>query len=221
MDFPAPLFPAAMLWFANLLLAVVAVAALWRAQLRLILENRFAHVFFGACVVILMLWNTGVGVLPALNFHLLGLTAVTLMFGWAYAVLAVLLVAIGTVINQGGAWESLGLNALVTGCIPVAVTQMMLQFAQKRLPHNFFVYVYVNGFLAAGISIVAVCCVGAALMLIADTGSAGWLRYQFYPYLPLISFSEAITNGMVITALVALRPAWVASFDDNLYLRGK
>lgn len=221
MDFPAPLFPAAMLWLANLLLVVVTVVAFWRAPLRLLLENRFSHVFFGACVVLLMLWNTGVGVLPALNFHLLGVTAVTLMFGWAYAVFAVLMVAVGTVINQGGAWESLGLNALVTGCIPIGVTQLLLRIAQKKLPHNFFVYVYVNGFLAAGFSIIAVSCVGAALMLAADAGSADWLSYQFYPYLPLIFFSEAITNGMVMTALVALRPAWVASFDDNLYLRGK
>jgi uncharacterized membrane protein len=83
------------------------------------------------------------------------------------------------------------------------------------------VYVYLNGFLAAGFSIIAVSGIGALFMLAADAGSAGWLSYQFYPFLPLVFFSEAITNGMVMTALVALRPAWVASFDDNLYLKNK
>ena len=210
-----------MLWFANLFLAIVVMAALLRAPLGRLLDNHFSHVFFGSCVVLLMLWNTGVGVLPALNFHLLGVTAVTLMFGWAYAVFAVLLVAMGTVINQGGAWDGIGLNALVTGCIPIALTHSMLRLAQKRLPHNFFVYVYINGFLAAGLSIIATSSVGALLLLVADAGNAAWLNYQFYPFLPLIFFSEAITNGMIMTALVALRPAWVTTFDDNLYLRNK
>ena len=52
-----------------------------------------------------------IGVLPALNFHLLGVTAITLMFGWAYAVFAVLMVCAGSLINQGGEWQSLGLES--------------------------------------------------------------------------------------------------------------
>jgi uncharacterized membrane protein len=39
--------------------------------------------------------------------------------------------------------------------------------------------------------------------------------------LPLIFFSEAFINGMIMTAMVALRPGWVGSFDDELYLKNK
>jgi uncharacterized membrane protein len=39
--------------------------------------------------------------------------------------------------------------------------------------------------------------------------------------LPLIFFAEAIINGMIMTTMVALRPGWVASFDDNLYIKNK
>lgn len=221
MDFPASLFPAGVLWPANALLVLVLAAALRHAPPGRLRSNEFTHVYFAACVVLLALWNTRVGVLPALNFHLLGVTAVTLMFGWAYAVFAVLLVCTGTLINQGGGWATLGLNVLVTGCLPILLTEQLLRLARRRLPHNFFVYIYINGFLAAGLSVVAVGLVGALLVLMVDARSSEWLNYQYYPFFPLIFFSEAFTNGMIMTALVALRPGWVSSFDDNLYINDK
>ncbi len=221
MDFPVALFPEALFWTANVIVAFVFLAALSRAPLRWLRHNEFSHVYFGACVVLLLLWNTRAGILPALNFHLLGVTAVTLMFGWAYAVFAVLIVTAGSVISQHGHWLGVGLNALVMGFIPVLVTESLLRVAQHRLPYNFFIYVYINGFLAAGLSILAASGTGALLMLLADSDSARWLGYQYLPFLPLVFFSEAIVNGMIMTAMVALRPRWVASFDDNLYLNNK
>jgi uncharacterized membrane protein len=220
-DFPAQLFPGSMLWFVNAVLIVVLIAAGRRAPLGRLWNSEFTHVYFAACVVLLLLWNTRVAVLPALNFHVLGVTAITLMFGWAYAVFAVFLVTVGTVINQNGEWVGIGLNALITGCIPIVVTTSLLHFAQRKLPYNFFVYVYINGFLAAGLSTVAANISGALLMILVDTGNAEWLGYQLFPYLPLMFFSEAFINGMIVTAMVALRPGWVASFDDNLYIKNK
>lgn len=221
MDFPAQLFPDSMLWLANSVLIMVLMAAARRAPPGRLWNSEFIHVYFAACVVLLLLWNTRVGVLPALNFHVLGVTAITLMFGWAYAVFAVLLVTVGTLINQNGEWVGIGLNALIMGCIPIVVTASLLRFAQRKLPYNFFIYVYINGFLAAGLSTVAASICGALLMLLADSGNAEWLGYQLFPYLPLMFFSEAFINGMIMTAMVALRPGWVASFDDNLYIQNK
>ncbi|MGB5298504.1 MAG: energy-coupling factor ABC transporter permease [Thiogranum sp.] len=221
MDFPAQLFPDSMLWLANSVLIMVLMAAARRAPPGRLWNSEFTHVYFAACVVLLLLWNTRVGVLPALNFHVLGVTAITLMFGWAYAVFAVLLVTVGTLINQNGEWVGIGLNALIMGCIPIVVTASLLRFAQRKLPYNFFIYVYINGFLAAGLSTVAASICGALLMLLADSGNAEWLGYQLFPYLPLMFFSEAFINGMIMTAMVALRPGWVASFDDNLYIQNK
>ncbi len=215
------MFPKALFWVANAVLCFVLLAAFRRAPLKRLWNNEFTHVFLGGCVVLLLLWNTRAGVLPALNFHLLGVTAVTLMFGWAYAVFAVVLVTAGSIIAEESQWGVLGLNALVTGCVPVLVTSLLLRFAQQRLPHNFFVYVYVNGFLAAGLSIVAASLLGALIMVAVDAASGQWLGYQYLPYLPLIFFAEAIVNGIIMTALVALRPGWVASFDDNLYIKNK
>ena len=221
MDFPVHLFSPATLWAANIGLLLVVLQALRHAPLRRLSNNEFIHVFSAACVAMLLLWNTRVGVLPALNFHLLGLTAVTLMFGWPFAIFAVIIVTGASIVVQDGQWTGLGLNALVMGGIPVLVTQSLLRLIQWRLPHNFFIYVYLNGFLAAGLSILAASSCGALLMLWADTAHGEWLSYQFWPFLPLIFFSEAIVNGMIMTMMVALRPRWVASFDDESYINNK
>ena len=107
------------------------------------------------------------------------------------------------------------------GGMPVLLTQSLLRWSLRRLPHNFFIYVYVNGFLAAGLSIVAAFGFGAVLALANDRANAGWLEYQMIPFLPLLFFSEALLTGMIITALVALKPEWVCSFDDAIYLKNK
>ena len=204
LDFPVTVFPEALFWTGNVLMAFVFLAALRWAPLGRLWNNEFNHVYFGACVVLLLLWNTRVGVLPALNFHLLGVTAMTLMVGWEFAVFGVLIATAGSIISQGGHWLGLGLNALVTGCVPVLVTEGLLRVARRRLPHNFFVYVYVNGFLAAGLSLLAASALGALLMWLVDPVSGKWLSYQYLPYLPLVFFSEAIVNGMIMTSMVAL-----------------
>jgi len=221
MDFPVELIPAGLSWPANALFVAVLFLALRRAPLARLLENSFSHLYFAACVVLLLLWNTRAGVLPALNFHLLGMTAVTLMFGWPLAMLAVLIVLTGSLIYHGASFTSLGINALVMGGIPVLVTSSLLSFAQRKLPHNFFVYVYVNGFLAAGLSILLSSLAGAGVMLAIDSANAEWLSYQYYPYFPMVFFAEALLNGMLMTALVALRPGWVCSFDDERYIHNK
>ncbi len=221
MDFPVELIPAGLSWPANALFVAVLFLALRRAPLARLLENSFSHLYFAACVVLLLLWNTRAGVLPALNFHLLGMTAVTLMFGWPLAMLAVLIVLTGSLIYQGASFTPMGINALVMGGIPVLVTSSLLSFAQRKLPHNFFVYVYVNGFLAAGLSILLSSLAGAGVMLAIDSANAEWLSYQYYPYFPMVFFAEALLNGMLMTALVALRPGWVCSFDDERYIHNK
>lgn len=184
-------------------------------------DNQFLHVFFGASVAAMLLWLVKGGVSPGLSFHILGVTALTLMFGWALALMAVSVVVVGTTWSGLGSWETVALNVLVMGAVPIYVTHWLLVSAQRRLPHNFFIYVLLNAFFAAGLSSVIGKCIGAALLVLAGAQSFDRVAYEFLPYLPLMFFSEAVVNGMLMTMLVALRPAWVETFDDDLYLRNK
>ena len=55
MDFPAELIPGGLLWPANALFLVVLFVAVQRAPLSRLLENSFSHLYFAACVVLLLL----------------------------------------------------------------------------------------------------------------------------------------------------------------------
>lgn len=221
MDFPDQIFPNAM----HALGGFGALAWLGWAVLRLprqrLADSAFTHVYFGACVALLVLWSVQASVPPALHFHLLGVTALTLMFGWQFAALGVTVVLVGTTLNGQGSWLTFGINLLCMGALPIVLTWSLLQWAQRRLPHNFFIYVYVNAFLAAGLSMLATGTATATLLWLSGAHTLEWLGYQYLPYFPLMFFSEAVMNGMIMTLLVALRPGWVCSFDDNLYINGK
>lgn len=221
MNFSGQTFPFAV----NILGYAAALAwlvwALWRLPWDRLRDNAFTHVYFGACVGALLLWSMQAGVPPMLHFHLLGVTVLTLMFGWRLAALAVTLILLGATFNGQGSWESFGVNLLAMGALPIALSATLLYLAQRRLPHNFFIYIYINAFLAAGVSILATSAIGVGLLWLTGAQTLAWLGYHYVPYFPLMVFSEAVLNGMVMTLLVTLRPQWVSSFDDNLYINGK
>ncbi len=221
MDFPAQLMPGPIDGIANVIALLWLGFAIWRLPYRLLWNSAFTHVLFGAAVAVLVLWSLQAGVPPTLHFHLLGVTALTLMFGWQFASLAVAAVLLGVTLNGQGGWSSFGLNYLIMASIPILLTQQLLVWAQRHLPHNFFIYVYINAFLCAGVAILAAAGVGAALLWLTGIHTAAWLGYQYLPYFPLMFFSEAVLNGMIMTMLVALRPQWVCSFDDESYIDGK
>lgn len=221
MDFPAELLPDWILWLSNLLYVLVLALAIYVLPRQRLRENEFTHVFFAACVSMLLLWSIKAGIHPALNFHLLGVTVLTLMVGWAFAFIGVSLVVLGTTLNGNAGYETFALNALIMGLLPIMFTQLLLDLAQRRLPHNFFIYVYINAFLAGGVSIVLAALTGTLLLWGLSLHEMHWLGHQYLVYFPLIFFSEAVMNGMLMTMLVALRPAWVISFDDSTYIDGK
>lgn len=221
MDFNGGQLPVFILWAAWVLYGCVALVAVRFSPWGRLRDSEALHVFLGACVALMVLWIIRVDVMSDFHLHLLGVTTVTLMFGWPLAVVAVSLVSLGVLLNGAGGVETFALNVLLTGGIPIVLTSVLLSVTRRRLPHNFFVYVYVNAFLAAGLSILCAVLAGALIIVAGEARSFGWFAYQYLPYLPMMFFSEAVLNGMVMTMLVALRPGWVYSFDDKLYINGK
>ena len=198
--------------------AGVLTAAVYTAPWNRLRENEQLHVFLGSCVALLILWSLKAGISPGLSFHLLGVTALTLMLGWQLAFVAVTLVVIGTTLNGAAGWFSASLNIMVMGALPILVTQALLVGVQRRLPHNLFVYVFLNAFMAAGVSMLVVILFAALLLIIGGVYSLASLGYDYLPFLPLISLPEAIINGMLVMVFVVYRPNWVVSFNDSMYL---
>ena len=221
MDIPAALFPGVYLWTGAAVYAMLMLAALLTAPWAKIRDNEAQHIFLGAVVAVGLLWVMRGGIQQGLDFHLLGMTLLCLMFDWQFALVAAsLVIAIATLQGPDG-WEAFGLNVLLLGALPIFFTRAFLYLCQRRLPHNYFIYVFLNAFLAGGLSIMLAGAASAWLQYVAEVQPAGSIARNFLQILPLLMFGEAFINGGTMTLLVAYRPRWVSTFHDSWYVTNK
>ena len=206
------------LWLTGILYAFALALALRLAPWSKFRQSEQLHVFLGATVILLLLWHMEAKVQPGLSFHLLGVTAITLMFGWSLAVIAASLALVGVTLNGDGAWGGFAMNALICGVVPITLTQVLLILIRWYLPKHFFVYVLVNGFLTAGFVGVASGYLAAWLLVASGAYTFAELDQTVLPFFPLMFLPEAFLNGWLMAVLVAFKPQWVYSFSDKEYL---
>ena len=219
---PSDLLPQWLLWASNsvfLLLLLLAIRlAPWKELLH---QQERQHVFLGAVVALLTIWGIKAGISPGLGFHHLGATLFTLMFGWPLAIVGLTITMLASLLLQASDWASLGINGLISIVIPIIVSYSILKLSQKRLPDNFFIYIFICAFFAAGVAIAISRLSAIALLSLINAYPDDQLVEESLQYLPLFMFPEAFVTGMLITIFVVYRPDWVSTFDDERYIRGK
>ena len=96
-----------------------------------------------------------------LNLHLLGATALTLLFGPWFAILGLGL-ALLLATAWEGTWHAFALNGLLMAVLPVTISWWIYRLVDSKLPNHFFIYVFLNAFVGAGVAVAAVgfaaCC---------------------------------------------------------------
>lgn len=221
MNLPDQLFPIEWLDTAWIALVVVWLWCIMKAPWRSMMDNLHQNIWLGFVVVLTVLWSLKAGVKPGLNLHLLGATVATLMFGRQFAILALSLVLAFVTYNSQLSWLAYGLNALVMIVWPVLLSHSIWAQVERRLPANFFIYVFVICFFGAAVTVMLTGSLATLVLYLADAYSADQLLSQYLPYFILLAFSEAFLSGMTMTVMVVYRPAWVSSFDDDRYLTNK
>jgi uncharacterized membrane protein len=212
--------PAHWHWLLWLLTALLGGLIAWRASWGMLADRRNLNVFLGAVVAVLALWLIKTGIKPGLNFHLLGATALTLMFRPLFALFGLALVIAAITLWQGE-YAAFAGNLLIMGVVPVAVSWAIYRLVDRRLPNHLFVYVFLNAFFAAALAISAVGLVSTVFAALSGVYSLDYLLEEYLPYYLLMAWAEAFTTGMVVTLMVVFRPEWVATFDDKRYIEGK
>ena len=220
MNIPDPLLPGALSLFAYGLWLLVLLQAVRAAPWRPFLASaKLQHVFLGATLALFLLWIFEIGVRPALGFHFLGVTVYVLMFGWSLGVLGVGLAMMAVTFTTGD-WATLAVNTLLLGVLPASLSYGVYALVTHYLPRHLFIYIFLcaffNAMLAAGVAALAL----ALLLIVTETYTVARISNDYLPYLPLYLFPEGLLNGMVTTALIGLRPDWLKTYDDELYLKG-
>lgn len=169
----------------------------------------------------MLLWSIAAKLGAGPSFHLLGTTVLTLMFGPRLAFLSACAALVGVSVAGSAGWSAYGLNALLMGAVPVAVSYIVFRWADRRLPNHFFVYVLVSAFVNGGLAMAA--CRLATLLLywISGASAAVTATGDYLLASVLLSWGEALTTGMLMTVFVVYRPAWVRLFDDARYIIGR
>ena len=199
----------ALYWFSLALYLLVLVIAVLTAPWRQLLARRERQNALGLAIVTLpMLWSMSPGLPGGVGFQLLGMTTVTLIFGWQLAV--VIGTITGLILLIVGTWQqaALPVNLALVVLIPVAVTMAVLAAANLLRRTNLFVYMLGVGFFGSMLALLASLWVGV-LLLNPDLD---------HPLVLLLTFPEGFLNGALISALTVFYPEIVRTYDDVRYL---
>jgi uncharacterized membrane protein len=208
-------------WLCLLLYGIGLLLAMWAAPWRKLLSQRLLqHLFLGATVLLIGLWQMRAGISPGLSIHILGATLVALMFGWALAVVAMSLALLAMVLVGHLGWEAFPVRGLLMILIPVMVSYGHHLLIRRLLPKNFFVYLLGTVFLGAGLSVAAMVLATVLLYLLTDVYSLQKLTNEYLVFLPLMMLSEAMVNGMLMTGLMANYPNLIRTFGAKNYIDG-
>lgn len=203
-----------------LFIAMMAIA-IWRAPWHHLRETASLNILLAMIVGVMVIWTMKAGFVPGLSIHLLGATLLTLMFGWAFAILGVVVVLAAHTLNAGSGWLALPMDALLLGLVPTVVSYTVFRVVDTRLPNNFFIYIFLAAFLGAALAVASVVLCTSLAQVASGSYAASQVWHDYTRYALLVMFPEAFITGMLMTLFVAYRPEWVSTFDDHRYLDGK
>jgi uncharacterized membrane protein len=182
-------------------------------------DRESATVFVVVLLALLAMRAMSVTLLPGMALHLVGAAIATLMFGWRFALLALAAAGLLDSAWTGTAWLGLPWDFLFGAALPVAGVWWLLAAGRKWLPRNPFAYVFGAAFAGGALAMLLAQGSKAALMLALGLSDADTVAEHYLLTLPAMMFSEAFFSGGTLAILAIYRPQWVATFDDDFYLR--
>lgn len=175
------------------------------------------HLVFGASILLGLFWLLRVEALEILTFHPLVMTAVTLMIGWHFAMLAGSIAQLVLLVAGFDHWTMFGVNYFVTAMIPATLSYGIVLLSQRIPLKNPFVFLFGAGFLGAGACSAAVAIATIALLLLAGYDLSMNEVARDAPILFILMFPEGFINGTIVTAITVFKPHLMKTFNEEFY----
>lgn len=211
-----PFWLSAGLWLCFLVtLGLCARYADWAALQR---HTARYHLLFGGVIFCVVLWLLSVRVIEGLWLHFLGVTTLTLLLGWRFAMLAGSAAVVLHTLLVGETLAAVSPAWLLTVAVPASVSRALVHFLRKLKSRNLFIYMLGAGFGGGVLSVLFVALVAVPLLWLM--GQPGWAADALanWPLITLMLFPEGFVNGMLVTTLTVFYPSLVKTFDDSYYL---
>lgn len=174
--------------------------AAWRAPWRRLSAPAEQHRWFGATTAAVLLWRLDPGTVPALDVHLLGAAALVLLFGPQLALISLCLALMVAALTSGEGLAFVGLKGLLAVVVPVAASVAIVRLARRLLPAHPLGRAFGQGFIAGAVAPLTGGLALLGTLGILDVYPMASLR-QYFPYLFLLSWSEAALTGLVLFLL--------------------
>lgn len=219
MSFSEGLFSAGWIWGCAGIYIIALLVAFKSAPWRVVIDNRvLQHMLFGATALLMVLWSMRAGISPGLGIHFLGLTVMTLVFGWDLALISSSLVLLGMALMGKESWDGLSVNGVCSVLFPIATTYLIYWVVENKMLKNFFVFLFVGGFIGAAISTAVGGLMTSAVLVLDGIYDVEKVFLEYIRYLPLIMFPEGLLNGIFLTGMLVFHPDWVRYFDAKGYI---
>src|SRR5690606_1789156 len=218
MGMPVELLPTAWVWSSHLLYGLFLWLAIRQVEWQRLRERRVVqHLCGGAVLLLSLLWQLRIGLLAGLEIGLLGLTALTLVMGWAFAVVVASVALLIGYVVKGGSSESFSLTALMGCVLPVCVSYLACVVERLLKFRPFFAYIFISAFFGGAAVAVAVALCKTLLSWLGGVYSLPEILQHYLPYALLIAFPEGFVNGMVITGIMVFAPQYLKTLDQGRY----
>lgn len=210
------------LWLTILLglamLASLGVAlrfADWRA-LRAVPAR--LHLVLGAVVFCLGLWLLGANVGDSLRIHLLGMTAVTLVLGWCFALQSGTVALLLLLLLTGQPLVTLPAAWFCSVGVPATISRLLVIRLARIRRKNLFMYTLGGGFAGGMLATLSAGLAALTVLWLSDQQTLVASALENWPFISLVLFPEGFINGMLLTAICVFYPGAVKTFDDRLYI---
>ena len=178
------------------------------------------NIFLAVCVGLMLLWFMKAGIRAGMEYHFLGATLLTLMFGWQLAILGVAIEVAVLVAMDVIQWQVFAVNVFLMGVIPVIISSTILWLVERIENNHFIIYFFVGAFANAALTVAATVYIASMFMVAVGAYTYSYISYEYLPYIFLMIYPEAFLTGMVIIIMIVNYPQWIRSFDDDKYPYG-
>lgn len=188
---------------------------------QLVSNKSLQHRLFGAITCVFILWLFRVSIYDGLVMHFLWLTALTLVLGLRWAILAGSFVLLASTIIGQESWLMFGVNGVLGVLLPIGVTYLIYMLSFHRISRHLFVYIFLCAFFPGAISMALKMLSMSAYFYIDGMYAWNVIEYNYAQMTLLMVFPEAFFNGMTMTCLIVYKPDLVYTFEDKFYIDGK
>ena len=199
-------------WFYSCAVSIslLILFLVWRSDWHLIFSDPSRqHLLMGATVTICLLWIVRMEVVTGIHIHYLGLTGLTILLGWKFAILvSVLALFLLSLFGVESLWAA-PLNLWVSIVLPITFSYLWLRSIWAWIHKQPFLFIFIGAFFNSAFAAALSMLVMANILV--GMGFYSWVGVfeEVLAFSPMILLPEAIINGMFVSCLIVFKPEWV------------